>query len=224
MDGNWTYEPMTFATDFILGAVSLYCGIRISQLYWEKFCAFHFHLGWTFYMLSLAAFLDAIFHGFGPHFPESLRDFIWKAVLMSAGLAGIFLLLGSLSVVVAGNTYNLLRWIPVLGFFVFAFIVLGSGDILWVARFCGPVILFVLGMMIHLSVATGDGGARTFVLGIAISLVGAVAWQAQLSPHPHFSHNDLYHLIQTVGIWVMYRGGLAIRTGAFTVVETPGAS
>jgi len=29
----------------------------------------------------------------------------------------------------------------------------------------------------------------------------------RLAPHPAFNHNDLFHVIQTLGLWLFYAGG-----------------
>jgi hypothetical protein len=39
-------------------------------------------------------------------------------------------------------------------------------------------------------------------------VIGAIVQQQRLALHQHFNHNDLYHLIQIAGLWLLYRGGL----------------
>jgi len=34
---------------------------------------------------------------------------------------------------------------------------------------------------------------------------------AKISLHKHFNYNDLFHVIQLLGIYLMYRGGIEIR-------------
>jgi hypothetical protein len=54
-------------------------------------------------------------------------------------------------------------------------------------------------------------GSGYFLLGLIITLVGAVVQQSGFTIHKHFNHNDLYHVIQMVGIWYIYKGGMTLR-------------
>jgi hypothetical protein len=58
-------EPVTMLTDYALGAVSAYLGVRL----------FRFSKYWAiaFLALALAAFLGGTWHGFWQH------DLLWKA-------------------------------------------------------------------------------------------------------------------------------------------------
>ncbi|MEE9166212.1 MAG: hypothetical protein V3U24_01915 [Candidatus Neomarinimicrobiota bacterium] len=221
MGGSWIYEPMTSVTDFFLGLVTFYCAVRISEVYWQKYYPFHFHLSWTLYMISGAAFLSGILHGFGPHFPEYLKNFLWGAVLQLVNLSGVFFLLGSLSAVLSGNTYGLSRWIPVLAFLVYSGKLLATGEVTWAVRFCGPVIVFALVMMVYLYLRTDDRGIGVITGGLVLALVSGLFWVSSWSPDTGFSHNDIYHVVQTVALWVTYRGALA--TGGFESASRRGA-
>ena len=47
-----------------------------------------------------------------------------------------------------------------------------------------------------------------WVLGsIALSVVGAAIQASGFSLHRNFNHNDLYHVVQLVALWMLYRGG-----------------
>ena len=46
------------------------------------------------------------------------------------------------------------------------------------------------------------------LLAIALSIVAALVQQLHLAPSTAFNHNDLYHVIQAVGLWGFYRAGL----------------
>ena len=40
-----------------------------------------------------------------------------------------------------------------------------------------------------------------------VSLVGGIVQARRVAPHRHFNHNDLYHVIQMVALYLFYRGG-----------------
>jgi hypothetical protein len=46
---------------------------------------------------------------------------------------------------------------------------------------------------------------------IGVSLAGLAVLVLKLSPHPHFNHNDLYHVIQMGGLFCLYRGAVLLH-------------
>ena len=45
---------------------------------------------------------------------------------------------------------------------------------------------------------------------IGVSLAALAVLVLKLSPHADFNHNDLYHVIQMVGLYCLYRGALSL--------------
>ena len=45
------------------------------------------------------------------------------------------------------------------------------------------------------------------IASIAVSVIGALVQMTGIRLHEHFNHNDLYHMIQLVALWLLYRGG-----------------
>ena len=54
----------------------------------------------------------------------------------------------------------------------------------------------------------GHGWLRRAVV---ITLVAAAALAAGVSPHPHFNHNDLYHVVQLAGLYCLFRGAIRLH-------------
>jgi hypothetical protein len=49
-------------------------------------------------------------------------------------------------------------------------------------------------------------GLRWLKRAVVVSLAGLGVLVLKLAPHPHFNHNDLYHVIQMGGLYSLYRG------------------
>jgi hypothetical protein len=49
------------------------------------------------------------------------------------------------------------------------------------------------------------------VRGLRISVAGLVFQKIGWAPHPSFTHNDVYHLIQVVGFWCLYQGARRLK-------------
>ena len=52
-----------------------------------------------------------------------------------------------------------------------------------------------------------EPGATWLISGVAVSLVAGLVQGLRLAPHRWFNHNDLFHVIQTVALYLFFRGG-----------------
>ncbi len=50
-------------------------------------------------------------------------------------------------------------------------------------------------------------GMGWLVAGVAVSLVAVLVQVRRVALHRHFNHNDLYHVIQMVALYLFFRGG-----------------
>ncbi len=50
-------------------------------------------------------------------------------------------------------------------------------------------------------------GRRWLLVGFGATAVGLTLMVQKVSFHQHFNHNDLYHVVQMVGLYGVYRGG-----------------
>jgi hypothetical protein len=61
---------------------------------------------------------------------------------------------------------------------------------------------------IRLRVRPIDASGRLVLLGVAVSVAAAAIQQSGWAFHRYFNHNDLYHVVQAAGVWLLYRGAL----------------
>jgi hypothetical protein len=88
------HEPMTLVTDYLLGGVTAWLWLSLhknSEAQWSRFC-------WrmAFLALALGAFLGGTWHGF---FQNPL---LWKATVLSVGIASFFMVAGSATATLSG--------------------------------------------------------------------------------------------------------------------------
>jgi uncharacterized membrane protein YhhN len=55
-------------------------------------------------------------------------------------------------------------------------------------------------------------GAKWIVAGVAASTIGAVVQLARIGQGRVFNHNDLFHVVQAIGIALYARGGRELGT------------
>jgi hypothetical protein len=188
------HEPMTMATDYALAAVTAWLAVRlfkspqISQKYWAI----------AFAALALGAFLGGTWHGF------LQSNLLWKATVLSVGVAGFGMVVGSAFATATGTLREALLALALI------VLVLYSGWMLVDDRFIFVVIdtaiAFAVVAALHLWKWNG-----WLLAGIAVSVAAALVQASGLKLHEHFNHNDLYHVIQIGAMLLLYRGARRLR-------------
>ena len=90
-------------------------------------------------------------------------------------------------------------------------------DFLYVIADYGLTLLIVGIVML-----TRRGPATPWVIGsIVVSVIGALVQQSGFALHRHFNHNDLYHVIQLVALWLLYRGGTLMNPSTAPPTSQP---
>jgi hypothetical protein len=174
---------MALVTDGALGL--------LAWLFAAKMWRAHRMWALAFVFTGVAAVVGGVYHAYGDR-----TDVLWKVTVMSVGIASFFLLAGThrrLAVLAAVKLVVYLTWMTT------------HDSFLWVIADYG-ITLLIAGI-VH--------PAKKWVWGsIAVSVVAALIQQARLTIHPHwFDHNDLYHVIQMIALWLLYRAALDTLTG-----------
>jgi len=193
-------EPATLITDYLLAAFTAALALRLgvfatpSQRWWAV----------AFWATGVASIAGGSVHGFHRVLPEMVTDALWLVSLES--------------LLVAGFATVAATWRPMTPV-AFAYAMYG----VWVfnhPRFVYAIVGYGAALLIltaaHLRrwIASGRAGSAWMLLGVLVSVVAAAVQQLGLDLHRSFNHNDLYHVIQAVAIWMLYRGALAeVPTG-----------
>ncbi len=170
-------DPMALVTDSALGVAAWILAARLWRV--QRMWAL------AFLFTGIAAFCGGVFHGFGDEW-----RLLWKATTFSVGIASFFLLAG---------TDRRLQLVAVLELIVYLSWMIGHDGFIYVVADYGLTLILVA--IFH--------PAKQWVLGsVGVSIVGALVQQAHFTIHERwFDYNDLYHLIQIVALWMLYRAG-----------------
>lgn len=199
------HEPATLLTDYLLAALAGWFAWRLHRRENAGGCAQQ----WWGRMLGLtaaSAFIGGNYHGFAPNFPATLAASWWVLTLWIINLLSAAMALSLLHelVPVAGQR----RWRVLIGikFAIFA------GTSLVHPEFVVVILDYGLTMLAWTAAAlllrrTWRGW---MLAAIALSIVAALVQQMHWAPSEHFNHNDLYHVIQALGLWGFYRAGLGL--------------
>lgn len=143
---------------------------------------------WAFVFTGIAALAGGLYH-------SSPSTVVWKITVYSVGLGTLFLL-------IAGS--RRLRFFAIAEFVIYAIWMATHDDFIYVIIDYGSGMLLVAAVYI-----INYNRASKFVLAsIAVAAIGAFVQAARISIHPRFNFNDLYHVIQMVSLWLLYRGAI----------------
>jgi len=184
------HEPMTLATDYLLTLAAAIFAMRL----WRT------NRMWALAFLFTAAgsFFGGTFHGFALTMEPMAAAALWKATVLSIGLASFFLL--------AGSGYAL-AVVAVVKLVVYASWMITHDAFIWVIIDYG-VTLLLIGVA---QLARRGPSTPWVVISIVVSVAGALVQQSRFALHEQFNHNDLYHVIQLVALWLLYRGGMLMN-------------
>jgi len=204
-------EPTTLLTDYALGALCLWLGWKLYTLAAsQRWTAMTLWAG-AFFSTALASFVGGTFHGFTLILSSSILAGLWKVTVYLTGFSSFFLLS---AVLVACLPHLARRWALALStvkLCVYLAWMFTHDDFRFVVYDYGSAMILILIFQVHAFYKIQSPSAGWIVGGILLSFVGAAIQQSGVSLHQHFNHNDLFHIVQMLAFYLLYRGGKALR-------------
>lgn len=191
-------EPMTLATDYLLALVTGAAGVLALRHAAGQTCRRWW--GIAFLALALGAALGGTYHGFA-------IEALWRPTTMAVGLAAAAMLAGSAIASTAGRARAALLGFAAAKLVLFWACVWHDDRFIWVVADTGMA--FILVGLLH-GLRFREPGSPPIVAGVALSIAAGLVQASGFDLLPHFSHNDLYHVIQAVAIVAYYRGVRAL--------------
>jgi hypothetical protein len=190
------HEPMTLLTDYVLAGVTAWLcfllfknsEIHNSRKFWAL----------AFAALALGAFLGGTWHGF------LQNDLLWKATVLSVGIASFAMLFGSAFAVLTGTLRSFMLAFAVVKLLIYSGWMLMHDEFIFVVVDTG--VAFAAVALLHLWKLN-----RWILAGVAVSGAAALVQASGFALHRHFNHNDLYHVIQIAAMVLLYRGARQLR-------------
>ncbi len=203
-------EPMTLLTDYLLGFISLY----LSVLLWrqgsrEKQTSIKLW-GATLGILAVTSFLGGAYHGF-QEFLGSAAPLLWKVTLYGMGTIS-FLMLCTLSFSMCrGFSRKVLFMICAVKWVLFIFWVSSHDEFRFAVYDYGSAMMLLL-VVYGFSFLKGRGRESGWMVsGIIVSFTAAAIQQSSLTIGANINHNDIYHIVQIVAVYLLYKGGSLLR-------------
>ena len=196
-------EPMTLLTDYALGSLCVFLALRLCRGGPEASRA---HWALAFFGSAAAAFLGGTHHGFILWLNESVAALLWKATLLSIGLAAYCAMVATAQSRLPSRWVRPVRIVAGVKLCAYAGVVLSTDAFLTAILDYSVAFGFVVAVYGAAWIRRGDEAARWVVGGVLTSFLAAGIQAAGIAPHPQFNHNDLYHVVQMVGMWLLYEG------------------
>jgi hypothetical protein len=203
-------EPTTVATNVVLAGLAIVLGARLGYSAAAEGSASGSLFGLGMLVGAVAAAFGAATHGIDPRGDTQQRERCWRAALYTLGFAtattttsvAFFSARGWVraSILVATGCKLLVYLVSVARRPQFR---LAAADHVATLAVLLAAALYAMGRW-H---APGMGW---LVAGVVMSLVGVLVQVRHVAFHRHFNHNDLYHVIQMVGLYLFFRGGVLL--------------
>lgn len=133
----------------------------------------------------------------------------WKTTTYAVGLSMLFAVAGTVEGSETTGRYRLLlHCINLSGFLVYAIWIIGNSQFIYVIAHYVPSMILVALIQVWAYIDHGAKSAPWLIAGVLLTLFGAVVQQSGFSIHRFFNNNDLYHVIQIAGIYLLNRGCL----------------
>ena len=194
-------------TDLLLASFTLWLGWGLYQEARRlKDRAIALWLG-AFCASGVSVVLNGLWHAFSEQQLEAdWVPLLWSSATVLAVASSLLFLLAIVHVYTGGRVRAIIAGVAVA-----KFALLG----VWIAvnnRFGLTIYDSVFTMLIILVLSTWGAWIRAapfapwVLAGIMISMLATLFQQGRVAIHPRFDHNDLYHVLQIVGLYFIARG------------------
>jgi hypothetical protein len=200
-------EPMTVLTDILLAAAAVFGGVKI---YSVSATPVHLYFSLSFFLIALGTLAGATIHAVRHTSLVSWVPLLWRITGIAVGTSVTAMLAATAYHTMPADYADVLRW-TILGLSI-----IYAGYIWWDYRFRNVIVFYSICMVLVLGamglnyVATGSPGAKLIAVGVLISFGAAAVQRSGFKLARHFNHNDLYHVIQLVGLYFFYKGALLL--------------
>lgn len=200
-------EPMTMLTDYLVTLLAASLGAHLiiegkargtrSELLW----------GWAFVATALGALAGGTSHGFIEQLGPEGWKLLWRITVYAIGAASFLLLAGGLVAAISGPWRRLWLFVALLKLAGYVWWMTSHDDFRFVINDYGSSMVVVLLLQLWQWWDRRAPSAPWVVGGILVSTVASIIQQSGFSLHQHFNHNDIFHVIQLLALWLLYRGG-----------------
>lgn len=202
------HEPATTLTDYFL---TLECAWFVWVLVRRTAPGF-FRSAFIalFSSVAAASLFGGTMHGFFPDTESTASRVLWIATMLSVGITTAAMFSVGTRLGFGAETTRKLTPVLAAGLAAYAGVTLlvSQNFLVAIVAYLAAA-LFLMAVFLRNWLRSRSPGAIAGILGIALTLLAALAQQSGVALHPvHFDHNAVYHVIQAVALYLFFRSAL----------------
>jgi hypothetical protein len=207
-------EPTTLITDYLLGTLSEVCGVLLLKQNGALRQASIRFWALALFAAATGSYVGGTYHGFQHALSAQVASLLWKATTISMGVASFLLLCAAFSAAFSRQDRAWLIGGAALKLAIYIGWMIGHDEFRYVIYDYGSTLAILL-LLVIANRTRGISGHRAYIAsGILVSIAAAGVQQSGIRVHEHFNQNDLMHVIQMGGVWLLYEGGARLRDGS----------
>jgi uncharacterized protein DUF6962 len=204
-------EIATLVTDYALGALSLWWSARLRRQAKSSGQRSTFNWSFAFAALALASFGGGTYHGFSAAWSARSLAALWVLVSWAMAAASFFLLWGTALATTRGRARTVWLGIALLGALGFGGLALASDDYRLAIADYGSSMVAACALALLAWRRERSPSAPWIAAGVLVSACAAAVQQSDFGLTERFNHNDVYHVIQALGLYLLYCGARRLR-------------
>jgi len=208
--GSPILEPTTFATDYVLGAATLYFAWKLWRVASDQ--GSRAVLLWAAAMLTFAISFIAggSQHGFAAYL--GAYSPIWRVTLLLTALATHLALWGTATAILNAVRRRAVAAASGLGVCAYClFLFLVSDQFIYLLVYAVVPLILLLVISARSWLRQREPAGRWLCVGVVVTLLGGAAQASQIRLHEWFNHNDLFHVIQMGAMVLFFRGAALLH-------------
>jgi hypothetical protein len=166
----------------------------------------------AFAITGVAALLGGTSHGYRPVLATATHTLVWRLTYVTVGLANLCVLQGAALAVLSRAWARAALVALMARFVVVAFALVAHGELRYVLYDYAITLAGLLAFAVALG-ARHRPGAGWVAAGVLASLLGAVVQLQRIGGERAFNHNDVFHVLQALGLLLYARGGRDLVAG-----------
>jgi hypothetical protein len=206
-------EPMTMITDYALAAITGLLGASLLRIGRAKKQLSAGLWSGAFIAIALTALIGGTNHGGGRLLTERVMDGLWKTTLFFSGFISFFMLMAAVVACLPARSHFWILGIAVVKLLLYLAWASTHDDFRYAIYDYGSATVAVLGLYLAAFFQFHSRAALWIIAGLLLSMVAAFLQRSGLDPSPQFNHNDLYHVIQMLAVYLLYKGALTPPAG-----------
>jgi hypothetical protein len=200
-------EPTTVATNVVLAGLAFVLSARLGYGAAAEGSASGSFIALGLLTTAVAAAFGAAAHGIDPLVDREQRKRCWHVSLYAMGLVGAATIASVAFFTARGSIRTAILVVAGLKFLAYLVSIVRRPEFRVAAADYGGALAVLLVGALYAMARWHAAGTGWLVGGVAVSLVAGLVQVRRIAFHRHFNHNDLFHVIQMVALYLVYRGG-----------------